>query len=127
MEAWCGSLGGRGGNVAFVVVLVEVTAFAARRGHIINNTRLLVERDLPQCLQRVLCRAKIHNHNHMRGGDIYLEWEPITCGERVYTYGGNQSHEGKGYIPRVGTNHMRVGGIYHRRNASDAYDVKTPT
>ena len=50
--------------------------------------------------------------NHMRGEGTCLEQEPTTIGERVYTWGGNQSHEGRGYIPGVGTNHMREEGIY---------------
>ena len=48
----------------------------------------------------------------MRGGGIYLEQEPITRGEGVYTWIRSHSHEGRGYLPGLGANHMRGGGIY---------------
>ena len=44
--------------------------------------------------------------NHRRDVSIYLGWEPITGGKRVYT------QEGCEYIPGVGTNHRREESIY---------------
>ena len=46
--------------------------------------------------------------NHRREEGIYLAWEPIIGGKRVYTRSGNQSQEGREYTPGVGTTHMGV-------------------
>eukprot|EP00959_Pyramimonas_sp_CCMP1952_P109259 2285336-Pyramimonas_sp.AAC.1 len=37
---------------------------------------------------------------------------PIGRGERVYTYGTDQSNEGRGYIPTERTNRTRGEGTY---------------
>ena len=50
--------------------------------------------------------------SHRRVENIYLEWEPVTGGKRVYTWSGNQSQEGRKYIPDVGNNHLREESIY---------------
>ena len=48
----------------------------------------------------------------MRAGGMYLEREPIVCEEGVCTWSGSQSCERRGYVPGVGANHVRGGGIY---------------
>ena len=60
----------------------------------------------------------------MRGEGIYLEQEPLTCGEGVSTWRSNQSHKGSVYLPGAGANY-RKGRMYlpgvganHRRGGS---------
>ena len=50
--------------------------------------------------------------NHMNGGGVYLEQEPIKCVERVSTWSRNQSQEKRGCLPGAGTNHMLGEGVY---------------
>ncbi len=50
--------------------------------------------------------------NRRRGESIYLEWEPITGGERVSTWSENQSQEGREYVTAVRTNRRRGESMY---------------
>ena len=50
--------------------------------------------------------------NHSSKKSIYLEWEPLTGGKKVYTWSGSQSQEGREDIPGVGTNDRREEKIY---------------
>ena len=49
---------------------------------------------------------------HRRDESLYLDWEPITGGKRVYSGTGNQSQKAREYITGLGTNHGRQDNVY---------------
>eukprot|EP00959_Pyramimonas_sp_CCMP1952_P311529 6519792-Pyramimonas_sp.AAC.1 len=50
--------------------------------------------------------------NHVRGGRIFPQCEPITREEVGYSRSVNQSREGRSDIPAVRTNQVRGGRIF---------------
>eukprot|EP00959_Pyramimonas_sp_CCMP1952_P135245 2829982-Pyramimonas_sp.AAC.1 len=59
--------------------------------------------------REVRVRQRVAAHGKRR---LLVHSGPIRRGERVCTYGADQSDEGRGYVPMERTNQMRGEGMY---------------